>query len=47
MNDDNVVYVFYIWTIVDDIKNVYSFRKIQINLIVAKKLNKIIEILKI
>ena len=47
MNDDNVVYVFYIWTVIDDIKNVHSFRKIRINLIVAKKLDKTIEISKI
>ena len=47
MNDNNVVYVFHIWTIIDDMKNVHLFRKIQINLIVAKKLDETIEISKI
>ena len=47
MNDDNVVYVFHIWTVVDDMKNVHSFRKIQINLAVAKKLDETIEISKV
>ena len=47
MNDDNVVYVFHIWTVVDDMKNVHSSRKIQISLTVAKKFDETIEISKI
>ena len=47
MNNDNVVYVLYIWTIVDDMKNVHSSRKIQISLIVAKKFDETIEISKV
>ena len=46
MNDDNVAYVLYIWTVVDDMKNVHSFRKIQISLAVAKKFDETIEISK-
>ena len=44
MNDDNVVYVFHIWTVVDDMKNVHSSRKIQVSLAAAKKLDEAIEI---
>ena len=46
MNDDNAAYVFHIWTVVDDMKNVHSSRKIQISLIAAKKLDETIEISK-
>ena len=46
MNDDNVAYVFHIWTVVDDMKNVHSSRKIQVSLTAAKKFDETIEISK-
>ena len=46
MNDDNAAYVFHIWTVVDDMKDVHSSRKVQVSLVAAKKLDEAIEISK-